>query len=632
MLVVSEIMSYLPSHHVQIQGAIEVKSPLWYVRLSHTRLADAVLDMCGVPQKDSLRRLCFHILTRFASAPPLVLLATNSKRSRASEASQVQEARLVLDDAVRNHGMPKAAAEKLLVFVRACLPLHSDIHSSVESLKRAIGTLRGLEQSRIEPRKMKRFEDAAKSLKTVKDLIDVLGSLDIGPKLGFAENGGDEQRSRSRPLYISLDLGLRQRRRHYHGGIIYQCICLPENYFRDMADSEESHETLIFSTGRGTKVAEGGNYSELVRKNRPPGNFAAAFVNHYTTAPIPHCAGVRFSVGKFVELVYLDSTLSGSTDAPTDNWNDVDNQGMDALRRSLGHPMSYSRSVQCIVTGVHGMDAASKPERFLVASRLWAEGISAEYIPQSSVMLSLAKRMGAESTDRSGVNDFSLLELYGVCSLLKIPFIVIVQPHLLKDKGSVRLRQVPLYSLSSQGASSMTTSSNSGEMFVSLDNLATTILGVLSSSPDIMTEEAATTASSSMATAPREQRSSRVGAAAIDCIYVDNDHYFGNDREVNKSETPQWKSYIKVMKTVEMSATSYLASLKDSSSLGGMGMSGVPVFAVADKVSFWVLRDFGTALMRRERKEQSAAGACREMIEKYPCAQADPEDTGAGSG
>ena len=43
----------------------------------------------------------------------------------------------------------------------------------------------------------------------------------------------------------------------------------------------------------------------------------------------------------------------------------------------------------------------------------------------------------------------------------------------------------------------------------------------------------------------------------------------------------------------------------------------IPVFAVSD-ISFFMIRDFGTALMQRERYEQTAAGACTEMIDKYP--------------
>jgi hypothetical protein len=612
-MVACELISILPSQHLTLLGTTIAKTPLWYIRLNHTRLADAVLDLCGIPQKESLRQLCFQTLTRFTSAPPSALLRSLKAPSKLSHdnVSHMAKVVLILDEAVQNRGMPVAAATKFRDFVAACLPVHTDITSNIKSLKQAIARLRTLEHHGVEPRKMKRFEDAAKSLNSVKDLIDVLGSLDIGPTISIVGNE-DKQVSRSRPLYISLDLGLRQRRKHYHGGTLYQCIVLPNDFFEKPPNFEEDHS----SSSQCIKIAEGGNYSELVRMNRPPGNFATAFVNSYATAPIPVCAGVRFSVGKFVELIYLDAALSERRDSYSENWNanDVDKQGIDGLRRSLCHPVGYSKSVQCIVTGVRGLDEATKHERFKVAARLWSEGISAEYLPQSSVILSLVKRMGGDTIDDSGASDWSLIELYGVCALLRIPFVVVVQPHLLKDKGCVRLRQVQYdSSLSMQSASSsITDKSNNGEIIVSLDNLATTILGSTPPSNSTTTEDTPLVASGS-STIVRERASKR----AVECIYIDNDHYFGNDRDVSKSETHQWKSYKKIMKTVVLAATSYLDSLSDSSHLASIGVPSTPVFC-ADNISFWVLRDFGTTLMRCERQEQSSVGASQEMISKYP--------------
>jgi hypothetical protein len=63
---------------------------------------------------------------------------------------------------------------------------------------------------------------------------------------------------------------------------------------------------------------------------------------------------------------------------------------------SLGHPLLLSNSVRCVVASIHGMDSASSAERFLVASHLWREGISAEYLPQSGVMASLLKEQREE--------------------------------------------------------------------------------------------------------------------------------------------------------------------------------------------------------------------------------------------
>lgn len=121
------------------------------------------------------------------------------------------------------------------------------------------------------------------------------------------------------------------------------------------------------------------------------------------------CVGVRFFIGKFVELAYVDAALAKVGSGASDQWNtsESDAQAMDILRKSLGHPLSLAKTVRCIVTGVHGMDAACAPDRLLVASRLWAAGISAEYIAQSGVMISLLKRYRESSEaigDRSAVS------------------------------------------------------------------------------------------------------------------------------------------------------------------------------------------------------------------------------------
>lgn len=614
-MVACQVMGLLPSSGNAPSFPFAGPSPMWCLRLNHTRVADAILDLCGVPQKESTRRPCFVMLTHFTAPAPTTLstlLVAKRKTNQHRRGLETRDNLVLLEEelkeAVTNHGLPAAAADKLRGFVERCFPLPPIVGDAIECLKKAIANFGVTDGSKSEPRRLKRFADAAKGLKVMNDLISTLSSLHIDPLLGSATPF--QERSLSRPLYVSIDLGLRQRRKHYHGGIIFQCIAIPSTYFDD-CDPGEHNDTLISAAGGGIKVAEGGDYSDLVRKHRPPGNFGSALFNYYTTAPIPMCAGVRFSVGKFVELLYMDAAVSSPKEISTEGWNttELDKQGIDALRRSLGHPLNYAESVKCVVASVHGMDAASAPERFLVASRLWAEGISAEYLPQSGVMLSLLKRVRDEPDTGAGASDWSLIELYGVCALLKIPFVVIVQPHLLKDKGSVRLRRVAFDSMA-QGPSS----SSGNEMVVSLDYLATTILGDAFWTEDTSEDQAETVVGPTTNSA-HYRSSSR--AAQVDCIYVDDDHYFGNDREINKSDTPHWKTYLKAMKSATQLAETYLSNLQDQTSQPLASMEGVPVFAVSE-VTFWVLRDFGTSLMRRERREQSATGACAETTERYP--------------
>lgn len=68
-----------------------------------------------------------------------------------------------------------------------------------------------------------------------------------------------------------------------------------------------------------------------------------------------------------------------------------DSNGLDTLRQSLGHPLNFVRPISCIVASTNGMDAASCGDRLLVASELWSNGVSAEYLAQSGVMISLLK-------------------------------------------------------------------------------------------------------------------------------------------------------------------------------------------------------------------------------------------------
>jgi hypothetical protein len=614
-MVACQVMGLLPSSSYAPLFTFAGHSPMWCLRLNHTRVADAILDLCGVPQKESTRRPCFLMLTHFTAPTPTALspfLASKRKTNQHRKGFETRDNLALLEEelkeAVANHGLPAAAADKLRGFVESCFPLPPTVGDAIECLKKAIANFGATDGSKSEPRRLKRFADAAKGLKVVNDLVGALNSLHIDPLLG--SDTPSQEGSLSRPLYVSIDLGLRQRRKHYHGGIIFQCIALPSTYFDD-CDPGEHNDTLISSAGGGIKVAEGGDYSDLVRKHRPPGNFGSALFNYYTTAPIPMCAGVRFSVGKLVELLYMDAAVSSPKEISSEGWNtaELDKQGIDALRRSLGHPLNYAESVKCVVASVHGMDAASASERFLVASRLWAEGISAEYLPQSGVMLSLLKRIREEPDTGAGASDWSLIELYGVCALLKIPFVVIVQPHLLKDKGSVRLRRVAFDSMA-QGPSS----SSGNEMFVPLNDLATTILGDAFWTEDAAEDQTETVVGPT--TNSRDYRSSS-RAAQVECIYVDEDHYFGNDREISKNETPHWKTYLKAMKSATQLAETYLSNLQDPTSQPLASMEGVPVFAVCE-VNFWVLRDFGTSLMRRESREQSASGACTETTERYP--------------
>ena len=100
------VMTMLPT---QKSGShVSGSSPLWYLRLNHTRLADAILDMCGVSNQENLRRACFSLLTRLTAPTPHAAAGmTNPLRERSSNRKKLET---VLKDAIDNHGMSIAAS------------------------------------------------------------------------------------------------------------------------------------------------------------------------------------------------------------------------------------------------------------------------------------------------------------------------------------------------------------------------------------------------------------------------------------------------------------------------------------------------------------------------------------------
>lgn len=100
----------------------------------------------------------------------------------------------------------------------------------------------------------------------------------------------------------------------------------------------------------------------------------------------------------------MDAAVSSRT-ASNESWSaldttkfSLDKHGMEFLRASLGHPLNVMQpATSCVVSSVHGLDVGSSSDRFLVACRLWAGGISAEYLTQSGVMASLLHQQREDS-------------------------------------------------------------------------------------------------------------------------------------------------------------------------------------------------------------------------------------------
>lgn len=416
--------------------------PIWFLRLTHTRLADAILDICGVPTKDVLRKACYHILTCCTAPPPSLLWTTNPEgkkiRGKKRKINPKKICGGLIELAIHEHGLPKGAATRLRAFLNSgCLPLSVDISEAISALEAGTKKLRSMDDQRHHvPRRQKRFEEVARGLRSIRNCIEAMTAMGIKFQNVNTENQCDHF-----PAYISLDLGLRQPTLHYHGQIYYQAIMLTEG-----PDSIVSNDTLLSGDGKGVKIAEGGRYDDLVRRFRPPGNFATSQVNQYTSERIPVCTGVRFLVGAFVERVYVEAAFKSRIESEKTRSLTSDTE---ILRRVLAVPyISQQGSVQCLVVGTNGFDPASLPERAMVASRLWMAGIRTEFIPQSAVMMSLLKRSETEtSAVISDSYEWTLEQICDLCCVSEIIYhfaslnpnlsIVCLQTQFHRDRSSL---------------------------------------------------------------------------------------------------------------------------------------------------------------------------------------------------
>jgi len=174
-----------------------------------------------------------------------------------------------IEAAVQTQILPKSAAKRLEVFLTSgCSPLPANIDEALINIIQATGKVRLLDAKNqaADPRRLKRYEDIARIIQSLKNLMLLMKTTGIGPIYGTKKDGTTS--FASRPLYVALDLGLRQKRKHYNGQLFFQAIVLPDNFFDADARPKDSSRKAI--PGLGTKVAEGGRYDDLVRDDNSP--------------------------------------------------------------------------------------------------------------------------------------------------------------------------------------------------------------------------------------------------------------------------------------------------------------------------------------------------------------------------
>lgn len=365
------------------------------------------------------------------------------------------------------------------------------------------------------------------------------------------------------------------KRVYFHtvsGGVFFQAILLQDDFFEEKEKKEPAKGKHVLG-GKGSRIAEGGRYDDLVRQFRPPGNFGSVQINEYTAANVPFCMGVRFFVGRMVERVYKDACLGASQQLSKRQGRSF----LEGVRRSIGHPF-LETPIQCIITGENGFDLSTCGERASVASLLWSSGVHCEYLRNSlCYTMSLLEHFMSDSKVTS--HEWSVDMICGIAAILNIPFVVIVQPHLLNKKSSVKLRQTTI----AHGTGPLF-NYNGNEEIVALNSLSSLILERLSAVNDVSEDNIATRQQTNINDSSTQPMQSHNSNFDIECIYVDNDQYFDDSNRINNA---QWKRVKKVMKSTSQKMLDHLADTFFD--------SAAPVIAV--DLPFRIVRDLGSSMI-----------------------------------
>ena len=285
---------------------------------------------------------------------------------------------------------------------------------------------------------------------------------------------------------------------------------------------------------------------------------------------VPDCVGLVFFMNKFIERKYVDIVgnevmeLKSSKNASY----------IECVRRGIGQPLlDEIQPVQVIIISENGLDDATCSERAIIASYLWRGGVRAEYLAQTSVMLSLLRHFSLQDWSSS------VERVSKVAAILNIPFVVVMQPHLFKAKGVVKLRQTTI------DLPSGPIFNNASDELVPIAILASVILDRLGDS-----NESDNTKKDLLHQASNEG-SNDISAIQskfdFNCLFVDSDQYYDGE---SKLGTDKWKQVKKVMRTSSQNVMDHLCDVLDAT-------CGPTTPLLALDLHFRVVRDVGSLLI-----------------------------------
>ena len=232
------------------------------------------MDLMFIPTSEVARQSCQHILTVLASCSPLELFnqrAQSRKHKRKNREIKQQKMEKALESAVERGNLSKRSAKRIRAFLSHFLVPQLDANRVLDDIAAAARKIHHADiNSSNHNDEVKRlssncFREAIRCLNELRRLLKAMEALGI--KTAVNLNEGETpynglQDNLSYPAYISIDLGLRQRRKHYAGRLYFQAMLLQNDFFQE--DGETT--TNPFLNEKSIRIAEGGRYDDLVRQ------------------------------------------------------------------------------------------------------------------------------------------------------------------------------------------------------------------------------------------------------------------------------------------------------------------------------------------------------------------------------
>ena len=202
---------------------IVTNHPLWYLRISHTKVAESILDICGIPSDINVRNCCFQIFSMCSTYQDIDAEKLDNRQQKRIRQRKEENTRDNIETYLKGivgKGISETASKRLRYFISClCIPL-SDIRSVLDSIECTVTQLRSKDAaiSRgvksplgvgiTSVRRLERqYDEISKGICSLRLLLKAIQLLGI-------DNHQRKGNSPVTPPALLLDLGIRQKKKH----------------------------------------------------------------------------------------------------------------------------------------------------------------------------------------------------------------------------------------------------------------------------------------------------------------------------------------------------------------------------------------------------------------------------------